>query len=191
MLNVKIDASQIVELQRALAGTKRKLDREIATAINATAKKVRTEAARELKKEMAVPVAILKKVVRNKSKATKDRLSAKIGLFRGYPIPLKYYKATQTKKGVTYKINPKVKRKSILRDAFIAKQYGGNVYKRVGPARGPLQQQYGPAPGDFFDGINLVRKSRDLAEQELKKQMTRRIRFVLMEAAGELRGKRK
>ena len=190
-MRVTVSGTKLAALKAALKNTKRKLERELSTAINATAKKVTLEAARQLKAEMTVSVKMIKKLIRVTSKATPGNPRAWIGLSEGYPIPLKYFRAKQLKRGVAFKVNPKVRAKSILRDAFIVEQYGGNVYKRKTKNRFPLEKQFGPKPGDFFEAAGIVAKAKALAESELEKQMDRRIRFVLLESAGGLRGKRK
>lgn len=189
-VHVSIDKQQIEQLQAALEGTKRKIEREVQTAINATARKVQLEAARALAKEITIKVSSIKKLIKQKSKATKDRLQAVVRLGKGYPVPLKYYRATATKKGVTYKVDRRVDRKSIIRDAFMVKQYGNNVYRRKTEQRYPLEKQYGPVPGDFYERAGIVPASIKLAREELKRQIDRRIRFIRLEAAGHLRGKR-
>ena len=195
MINVGVDAGSIERLRSALGSMEKGLPREVATAINATAKKVRTEAARLLKKELNVPVKVLKKAIHNKSKATKENTRAVVGLFKGYPIPLKYFKPKQTKAGgVTYRIDPKLKGKagkSSLRDAFIINAYNGNVYRRKGKKRGPVEQQYGPSPGVAFEQAGIAQAARKTAADELPKQMERRIRFILLKNAGGLRGNQK
>lgn len=191
MITLTIDKGQIDRLKQSLQGTSRKLEREIKTAVNATAKKVALEAARDLSKELPLKIGTLKKIVRQKAKATDRKLRAVIGIGKGYPVPLKYFKAKQIKRGVTYKLSKSAKGKSVLRDAFIVKRYGNNVYKRTGTGRGPLAQQYGPAPGEYFDGLRIVERAIDRARDELKKQMDRRIRFIQLEKSGQLRGKRK
>ena len=187
MIAIEVSIPQIKELREAIQGVKTNINREIAAAVNATARKVRTQAARALKQELTVPVRILKKAITSKSKATKDRPTAIVRLWNGYPIPLKYFKAKQTKKsGVTYKINPKHGRRSIMRDAFIVTKYGGAVVKRVSKERGPLEVQYGPSPGTAFERGNVLKVARATAEAELPKEMKRRIRLVLLRAAGKL-----
>lgn len=191
MITLTINKGQIDRLKQALEGTSRKLEREIKTAVNATSKKVALEAARDLSKEMPLKIGTLKKIVRQKAKATNERPRAVIGIGRGYPVPLKYFKAKQIKRGVTYKLSKKAKSKSVLRDAFVVRRFGNNVYKRAGTSRGPLVQQYGPAPGEYFEGLRIIERSLERARAELEKQMDRRIRFVLLEKTGQLRGKRK
>lgn len=186
---ISVSSTQVDELAKSLKGLMKKVDRNLATAINATAKKTTTFAARELRKELKVPVNVLKKILRNKARATPDRLQARITVWTGYPIPLKYFSASQTKKGVTYRISPKQKGKMIYRDAFIAKQYGGNVYRRVGKERGPLQKIFGPSPGAAFAAAGLEGKVRDFAQKELPKQIDRRIRLANLREAGVVKKK--
>ena len=107
MITVGIDPKQLEDIRQSLGAKANRLSREVATAINATGKKVRFEASKELKKELKVPVKVLKKAIKTKSNATKDQLQAIIRLWKGYPIPLKYFGAKQQKRGgVTYRINP-------------------------------------------------------------------------------------
>jgi hypothetical protein len=209
MITVGIDPKQLESIRQSLGAKANRLSREVATAINATAKKVRFEASKALQKELKVPSKVLKKAIKTKSNATKDQLQAIIRLWKGYPIPLKYYGATEvgkpkkakgkkkpkgskTKKpktvGVTYRINPGHKVKSILRDAFIVKQYGGNVYRRVGANRWPIKQVYGPSPGDAFEAAGIGALAAKVAASELPKQLGRRIRFLMLQTSGGLRG---
>jgi hypothetical protein len=191
MINVSVDNASLKRLQDALKDKSRRLPREVATAINATAKKVRIEASRLLKKELNVPSKILKKAIKTKSKATAENTQAVVGLWEGYPIPLKYFKPTQLKRGVTYKIDPKLKGKSVLRDAFIVKSYGGKVYRRKSKARGPIEQVYGPSPGTVFGKAGIAAAAEKVAREELPKQIERRIRFLELKSSGGLRGNQK
>lgn len=188
MISVSVDQAALKRLQDALKEKSYRLPREIATAINATAKKVRIEASRLLKKELNVPSRILKKTIQTKSKASAKDTKAIVGLWGGYPIPLKYFKPTQLKRGVTYKIDPKLKGKSVLRDAFIVKSYGGRVYRRKGKTRAPIEQVFGPSPGTVFEKAGIVAAAEKVARDELPKQIERRIRFLSLQSSGGLRG---
>ena len=189
MITVGIAKDQLDAIRQSLGDKASRLPREVATAINATAKKVRFEASKALKQELKVPVKVLKKAIKTKSNATKDQLQAIIRLWKGYPIPLKYFGAKQQKRGgVTYRINPGHKVKSILRDAFIVKQYGGNVYRRVGANRWPIKQVYGPSPGEAFEAAGIGALAAKVAASELPKQLQRRIRFLMRQTSGDLRG---
>ena len=188
MIKVSIDQASLKSLQDALKDKASRLPRELATAINATAKKVRIEASRLLKKELNVPSKVLKKAIQTKSKATAKDTKAIVGLWAGHPIPLKYFKPTQLKRGVTYKIDPKLKGKSVLRDAFIITSFGGRVYRRKGKERGPLDQVYGPSPGTVFEKAGVTEAAQKIARDELPKQIARRIKFLSLQSSGGLRG---
>ena len=193
MISVGLQRDSLKQLEKSLNGLASQLPRELATAINATAKKTRTEAARELKKELNVPVKLLKKAIKGKSKASAKDLRAVVGLIKGYPIPLRYFKPSKTKSGIAAKINPKIKGKAgrtVYPNAFAIARYNGRVYQRAGKERGPLagQQVYGPSPGDAFEAAGIGPLAAKVAAEELPKQLTRRIRFLLLKQSGGLRG---
>jgi hypothetical protein len=169
------------------------LPKEVAIAINATSKKVRTEAARALKKELNVPVKVLKKAIKLKSKASSQELREVIGFLKGYPIPLKYFSPRKTATGVTAKIDSKIKGKAgrtAFPHAFLVSKYGGRVFNRVGKNRLPIKQVYGPSPGDAFEAAGIgPLAAKVAAAEELPKQLTRRIRFLLLKQSGGLRGR--
>lgn len=185
-MNLTIDKSDLDALSSSIAGTKRKLEREVKTVVNKVAAQVALEASRRLATVVPLKLGTLKKIVRQKSKATPDSVRAHINVGKGYPIPLRLLKPTQLKRGVTYKKRKDSKRE-VIRDAFILQQYGGHVYKRVGQSSRPIVKQFGPAPGDFFEELNIEAKAIATAKAELKKQMQERIRFLLLERAGGLK----
>ena len=190
MINVAINPADIERVKSVLNGVRATLGKEISAAINKTAKKVQTFAAREVAKEMNVPTKILKKTIKQKSKANKNKLGATLGFWEGYPIPLKYFGARALKKGgVTYKFSKNKPRTGIIRDAFIVKQYGNNVYRRKSTGRGPLEKQHGPAPGYAYKSLGVVGNAAKFAEAELPKQIEARIRYLTLKAQGQLRGK--
>lgn len=182
MIKVSFDPRYLKRVEDALGSLSRRAPREIATAINATAKKVRTEAARALRKELAVPVRILKKVIRTKSSANKNKLYAVVGLWKGHPIPLKYFGAKQVKGGkrgggVTYRVSPQAGTRSVVRGAFIL-QPSGHAFRRQGQDRYPIRLVHGPAPGDAFVTAGVEALAIRVANTELPKQIERRIKAI-------------
>jgi hypothetical protein len=192
MIACTIDPKQIKALKDSLQSKASRLSREIATAINATAKDVRIEVARAIRPEInsKVKIATIKKVIRSKSKATKDQLIAIVQLNKGYPFPMRFFSPRQNKKGVNVKFG-RVKGKdgkTFFAGAFVANQWGGNVYKRVGKQRTPLIQLKGPSPGDFFEQAGIHQLAYKVARRQLPLQMERRIRFLMLQSSGGLRG---
>ena len=184
MISVAIDKGQVERLRASLGDKAKRLPREIQTAVNAVARKVASATAKDLAKIMPLKQATLKKIVKQKAKATPQSLRAVVNVGGGYPIPLKFFKPTQLKRGVSVLMRKKVKR-SIIRDAFIVDRFGKRVYKRKFPdQRGPLEQQYGPKPGDYFDELGTEAKATAIAKTELSKQLERRIRFNVLKSQG-------
>jgi hypothetical protein len=190
-MKVQLDRRAIDEVNKIMRQIGADADKQIKIAIGKTAAKVKLAAARKLRDELKAPTKVLKKAVRIKRPKNPDALTATILLSYGYPIPLKYFGAKQIKRGVTYKIDPKLKGKSVLRDAFIVQQYRGNVFRRSGKQRGPLVKQFGPAPGEVYEKAGVTALAMKVAEEELPKQINERVRFLIVKAQGRLRGKQK
>jgi hypothetical protein len=189
-MRVTLNKSQVDQVVAALKDLGENADKQIQIAIGKTAAKVKLAAARKLRESLKVPVKILKKAVRIKRPKNPDMPSATIILAYGYPIPLKYFGAKELNKGVTYKIDPKFKRKDLLRDAFIVERYGGNVYKRTTKQRGPIIRMHGPAPGEVYEKGGVTAVALQTANEELPKQINERLRFLIVKAQGKLRGKK-
>lgn len=187
MIDLQVSAKQIKQLELAIRGVRTKLDREIATALNATAKKVTTQVSRALRTEINVKAKILKKIVRSKKKASKNSKTAVIHVWEGHPIPLKHFGARQTKKmGVTWRTSKSDKNRRRNRSAFMPPQYGGHVYERISGERGPLRRLHGPSPGQFFEQTKVRQVAIKTAKIELPKQMDRRIKLMLLRASGQV-----
>jgi len=207
MIAVGIDPKQIEALKDSLNDKANRLPREIATAINKTAKDVRIAVARELRKELPakIKIATLKKVIRAKSNATKDQTYAIIRLAKGHPFPMKYFspKEVKGKKGTKKRaatsggVNVRFGRtkgkegKTFFPHAFVINRWGGNVFERItrgeGSKRGPLKQLFGPAPGDLFNA-GITHLAWKVARKQLPLQMEKRIRFLMLQTSGGLRG---
>jgi hypothetical protein len=193
VISVTIDTTDIKRIQSVLNGARATVGKELSAAINKTAKKVTTMAAREIGKVLNLPIKTIKKTIKQKSKANKEKTSATIGFWEGYPVPLKFFKPRQLKsgKGVSYRANKTKPATGFVSGGFIVQQYGGNVYKRQAntKARGPLIKQHGPKPGWYFEETGVVSKATEFAKTELPKQIEARIRYLTLKAQGQLRGK--
>ena len=196
MITCTIDPKQIQALKEALKAKASRLPREIATAINATAKDVRIVVAREMRKELnpKVKIATIKKVIKSKSSATKDQLIAVIRLSKGHPFPMRFFSPRQSKQGVNVQFG-RVKGKegkTFFPHAFVINRWGGNVFERIskgkGSGRGPMKQLFGPSPGDIFNQRGITQLAWSVARRQLPIQMQRRIRFLMLQSSGDLRG---
>jgi plasmid maintenance system antidote protein VapI len=185
MINISIDQGKVERLKQSLGKKAHRLPREIQTAINATARKVASETAKDLAKILPLKQKTLKKIVKQKSKATADNLRAVVSVGEGYPIPLRMFKPTQLKRGVSVKMR-RGQSRSIVRDAWIARQWGNHVYKRTTAERLPIEKQFGPSPGEYYGQLGTKAKAEATARAELQKQIERRIRFNVLKNQGTI-----
>lgn len=183
MLTVSIDQSQIERLKQALGDKAKRIQQEVATAINATAKKVAREIAKEIKTELATTVKVIAAAIRHTRKANKAQLGATVTLAKTKRISLKEFGARQTKTGVSYRISKTEGRKSI-RSAFVSNKLYGHVFARIGKSRLPIDKKHGPSPWGVFVGKKLTPQIVAMAEVELKKQIEKRIRFRTLQQTG-------
>lgn len=160
---------------------------QIKIALGLTAKKVRSVAAKKLRTQLKAPAKVLKKTIITKTDDIDRSLTAVVIMIAGHKIPLKYFKARQTKSGVAYTVNSSDKGK--LPHAFEVTKYRRNIYQRQGKERGPLVQQKGPAPGEVYESSGVVAVAMATAQEQLPKQITERIRFLTVKAQGKLKGK--
>lgn len=205
MITLSVDAGQIKRLEESLGDKARRLPRELQTAVNQVAKKVASVTAKDLSKVMPLKQATLKKIIKQKAKAKPESLRAIVGVGEGYPIPLRFFKPreisrtiTRTIKGkkvkkkvvrgVTVQLQKKIKRK-VISEAFLVKQWGNGVYKRKGDKRGPLEQLYGPKPGDYFGERGTIQTAIAIAKTELSKQIEERIRVNILRGQGVIKSR--
>ena len=170
-------------MQKAIAGTKRDLPKELSIALNATAKKVSTKMSKQVREELVIKAGDVKKSLAIKRKARPQSLGAVVQLSKSARLPLKYFGATQRKKGVGYKIS-KTDGRRIAPGAFISAKLGGQVFKRAGKSRLPIFKLYGASAGGVYTKKYMeVETVRD-GSIELRKQIQRRVRFVLLKKQG-------
>jgi hypothetical protein len=184
VIGIRVDNAKLNSLAATMREAGRSIGREVAIAINGTAKKCSVVSSRALASELKVPSRIRKKAVRPGVKADAKTLSTTITLAQGHPIPLKYFLG---------KVNPKLtkKQRTAVGKGFIVTRYKGHVFKRATNKRGPLVRQDGPAPGEAFEKAGIAKVTVDTATTELPKQVERRIRFWELKLAGKLRGNQK
>lgn len=191
MLTVDSPAKQIEKLERLLGNARVAVNRNIATALNATGKKATAKIAKEITTELAAPQKIVKKQI-TMTKAGKERLGLTVTLAKSSRMSMRHFGARQTKKGVSYRVS-KSKGRKFIAGAFQGPKPGvmkvswrGNVFKRVGSKRRPIQKLMGPSPWGVFVKNKVQRKVRRFIEKELKTQLDRRIRFLTLKAQGKI-----
>lgn len=98
----------------------------------------------------------------------------------GKPLPLKSFQAKQTKRGVTFKVARRGKRKYYTRkeqNAFLIARFGNHVFVRTGadppgPEKVNIAKVYGPSLPQFFatkrQRDEAIARAHDVWEREFK-----------------------
>lgn len=187
---MKIDRQQINRLEKALGDKAKRLPQEIAIAINATAKKTKTNMSRQVRGELTLPAKSINQTLAVTRKASKQSLSGQVRLSKTKRIPLRDYKARQTKKGVSYKISKSGPRKTIAsafqgpRPGKINPSWNGRVFIRKGKSRLPITQKFGPSPWGSYVKKRMKPETKRATKLELRKQVEKRIRFRILKSRG-------
>lgn len=176
MAIITFDAAQVLKIVADLPGTHR---RAISRGLNKTAANVRTAASAAIRAKRALSASTVRKALAIKS-ANPNRLVATLSV-TGRPIPLKEYKASQTKRGVTVKVSPG-KRKLVEHRgnrAFLIAKIGGHVFAREGKPRLPVKKLFGPSLPATFLNDEVRRAWTTTAQEALPKRLIEEIRFEL------------
>ena len=164
----------LVRVEAALkdiAGSSRKRT-VLRRAINHTGDKVHTRVVRALARQIRAPQHVIKKygAVR-RIKANAQDLTYTIRSDGG-PIPLKYFRANQTRKGVS--AAPWGNRK-VYRHAFLISKFANHAFWRAGPKRLPIERIAGPnVPKELVKD-----QARQVFEQVTSKELPERVAHEL------------
>jgi len=183
---VTMDATSLIKGLTNLADN---LSKELGVVAWKTGQKVKSTVAKEITKELNVKQSVVK------AQVTIDRKQPSavvVKVKKTKRIPLKEFKAKQTKKGVTYKIS-KTKGRKLLPGGFQGPRPGvqnvkwkGRVFKRVVKARLPIRQVYGVSPYGVFVKNDLMLIVLMVARIELEKQLAERIRYLHLKKSGAI-----
>lgn len=162
------------------------------------ARKTKSLIAKQVTKELSVTQKVVKAQLvarRNASRASLvggTEQAAEVELKKSRRIPLRDFKARQTKKGVSYKISKSTGRKTIAgafkgpRPGLTFVRFRGHVMQRVGSARLPIRKLYGPSPW----GVHVINKQADVItpqiNAELRRQMRERLRYQRLKKSGAI-----
>ena len=172
--------------------------KEIGIINRKVAKRTKSFVAKEVTKELAVAQKVVKSELTFHRKArgaglvNVSDLATEIELKKTQRIPLREFKARQTKKGVSYRISKTSGRKTIAgafkgpKPGLTFVRFRGHVMKRVGRARLPIRKLYGPSPW----GVHVIKKqsSKVLTQinGELRKQLRERLRYQTLKKSGAI-----
>lgn len=192
MISIDVPIAELRKLERATKAASRKLPQEVAVAINATARKVRSGVNKGIREELAAKKKDIDKTLKVTRKATRNQPGAMLRLQKSRRIPLRDFGARQTRAGVSAKVSNRTGRKTIPgafqgpKPGLMKASWRGHVFKRVGRARLPIVKLYGASPWGVYVKQRQDRPTRRLVEVELRKQLQKRIRFNVLKASGAI-----
>lgn len=192
MISIEIDAKQIKRLKDAVGKARKSLPKELAAAINETAKQGRTQMGRNIRSVVNMSKKTAEKALKVKEKATAANLRGVISLGKEQRkgFGLQHFGGRQNKKGVSYRISKTGGRKMVA-GAFMGpkpgqlapKLYGG-VFKRVGKSRLPIVKLYGVSPFAAYAKNDFTKPDAVFITKGLQKNIERRINLNVLRANG-------
>jgi len=168
---VKFDEKKLRNIQRQLSGTRGGMKKVMTRGINKTTKAARTKTARQINEKINLGVgAVRKSITMEKASYSKWRADLDVA---GKRVPLIKFGASQTKKGLSYKIDRSGGRKKIPGGfkQMVSSGHKGAFF-RPGKKRYPIVQLYGPSVGRFFAGSKaILRRVMSETNADLKKNI--------------------
>ncbi|WP_254492898.1 hypothetical protein [Bartonella sp. B1099] len=159
-----------------------RLNWALRNAVNTAAKQVERFTEKQVADLSSAQPKRVKKGVYIKDKATAQFLETDI-IGSGTPLPLKFFKAKETKRGVTYKLFGK---KQILPHGFIKGgsfpkrvdlKMGGNVFQRADGDQFPIAKQEGPSIATVMSKPEItnaiVKKANERLIENIQSQLKR------------------
>jgi len=166
-------------LAKGLNVSSSKVRTSVSRALNRAASQARTGVDKGVRERIGVKKRDVFKNVTVRRASTR-RLESIVKI-RGRAIPLGAFKARQTKRGATAKIN-KTGGRTLYRGTFTATMRSGHlgVYKRIGKTRLPLKELYGPSiPTVVEQEPDLAVKVEHDAAVNLERALTAQMELML------------
>lgn len=118
-------------------------------ATNEAIRHARKRLNQEIREELELQAKPVKDRIKTQTARGSDQVGGAVTMDRE-PVPLKLYKTSNTRAGVTAKVR-KGEARQRLRHVFMVESYGGNIFEREMEGgrrarRGPLDIIYGPTP---------------------------------------------
>lgn len=186
-LSVTVDKRQLRSIEKTLGEIGVKVPRVLASSVNDTTKKQKTKVSRQIRQFVNIKKRDIDRHI-SFSRASVRRPSAEFRVAKGQRLPLKYFGARQTKKGVTYRISRLGKGRKMIAGAFGPKipRLGGHVFRRRGRKRLPIVKLHGPSVLAVFHTVRTVKQTSKDMSDDLYKAIDRRVGFELAKFRGSI-----
>lgn len=153
-------------------------------ALNKVAANVRTASGRAIRQRRALSASVVNKAMSIR-RATRGTLTSSL-FVTGKPIPLKDYKARQTRRGVTVSVTTGTRK--LIPSAFIVETLSGHVFTRTGKKRLPIEKLVGPSLPSTFLQENVRLAWLTVARDAMVKRSAEELRFELSKLQNRSRG---
>ncbi|ABO49743.1 conserved hypothetical protein [Desulforamulus reducens MI-1] len=180
---IELRADQIERVQDLLQHIPEAIPKAISNTINRAAETAKTEAARKARETYYVKHSDVIKTIRI-TKASPSNLSATV-LSRSSPIALSKFNVTprqpQPKRRKPIIARVKKGAGGSIQGAFVARVTSGHVgvFNRVGPARLPITQRFGPSIPQMIGSETVTRWVEEKALETIDKRLDHEISRVL------------
>lgn len=150
----------------------------------------RNQAALTIRERLSIKAAVAKGALKVQ-RVGSNRMAVVIQA-SGDPIPLRDYQARMTRKGATFKVAKKGKRKLYRRQGrvgFIIPSKGGHVFARIeddppGPKKGRIAKAYGPSVPQYFVTKIVIGAMEKSARERWPIEFANALRGVLIRRTG-------
>lgn len=194
-----VEPAQLKRLQNVLGGCAKGLKKQLAIACRAAANTARREIVAAVKTELQIAGHHIKGKTSIVTKPTPQSIQAVVRLSKTGRIPLRWFNVREPKKGgISYKISRHEGGKRIPHAWRHAGFAGGNIFQRklsapkelvtrgrnAGRMKQPLEKLHGPSPYGVFVRHDMQLPVSQTTAAELKLQIEKRIRYLLLKQAG-------
>lgn len=145
-------------------------------ALNKVAANVRTAASRAVRERRGLKASAVNKSMRI-VRASRNKLVSSL-VVTGRPIDLKDYGARQTRKGVSVAVTRG--QRKVVAGAFIVQPLSGQVFRREGKSRLPIQKLVGPSIPSTFAQEQVRLAWLTVAKEAMVKRHAEEVRYELL-----------
>ena len=190
MISIDIDAKQLKRLRESVGKAKTKFGRELAAAINQVARKTKLDIGRDVRSVIAIKKKESEAPLKIQAKATAEQPKTTVSIAKTRRLGLRHFGAKQDKTGVSFKISKQGGRQRV-QGAFQGPKPGvmnvkwrGNAFRRVGKERLPIIHLRGVSAFGAYVKNKFTPGQIKRINDELSKQMERRIKLNILRASG-------
>jgi len=181
---IQIDPKQIERAEILLKDIPNGASKAIVNALNRSVEGARTDAVKKVRERYIIKAKDVRDTIQIK-KATYDDLTA-IVKASGSPVALSKFKITPSSPPKTRRKKPIIARVTRggggpIPGAFVAKMESGHVgvFERVGKARLPIKQLYGPSVPQMLGHESVTEYVEEQAREKVEKRLEHEINRLL------------